>query len=244
MLIISYYFSANSQVRAISISGGIVNHVLKDNVFSDLRFEGFVSQFGLDFQNINSKSYLSIAINGNYGTIDYNKFFKTSYLDFNLIANYARSINKTNLNSLYVGGSFKSLINILDYNGYENGSWMTGYSLAILLRKNLRLKKTIITTELSFPLVGLFSRPTYAGRDEFVFSNTDNISKIIFSRNKFYSFQNYINPCVSLRYTYSLGKIKMYSVLRYEFLYLNSVHKYLKSSLGINVGVTFTIKKS
>lgn len=243
ILIISIQCIAISQVKSISVRGGIVNQVLKDKVFSDLKFEGFVSQLSLDFQSISSKSYWSIALTGNYGGIGYNEFFNTQYLDFNFIATYARSANQANLNALYVGASFKSLVNIIDYDGYENGSWLTGYSVAILLKKNINLKKTIINTELSLPIGGLLSRPPYAGRDEFVFSNTDNISKIIFSRNKFYSFNNFINPCASIKYAYSFSKTKIFSVISYEFIYLNSIHKYLKSSVGISVGLTYNFNK-
>jgi len=118
---------------------GVSNASLKDQVFSDLKFNGIVFQSSLGFEKTTNLSFWSVGLSGKLGTIKYDNIFPTLYLDFDLSFKFAKTIDHSARNSLYAGGVFASKLNILDYDGYENGSWMSGHSLGLLLRKNIIL---------------------------------------------------------------------------------------------------------
>lgn len=241
--LLSFAQESQPNTRNLYLEIGVSHESLKDKVFADLKFDGPIFQAGLGFEKTTNKSFWSVDLSGNFGTIKYGNIFPTLYLDLGLGFKYAKSINSTDQNSLFAGGAIYSNLNILDYNGYENGSWMTGHNIGILLKKNVLLKNHAVETELIFPLISLISRPPYAGRDEFVFSNTDNIPKIILTRNKLYSVNKFFNPKVSFKYSYDLGKLDLFSRVQYEFLLLNTENKYLRNSLEINFGLALDFNR-
>jgi len=227
----------------LNIKLGLSQESVKDIVFSDLKFHGIVPSFGIAFEKEKANTHLSIFANGKYGKIDYdNKYFKSDFIDMNLGFKYAKVLPNKFLSDLYLGTVINAGLNILDYDGYENGSWMSGYSLGFFARKKFSFgEKQNLVAELHYPVIALLSRPQYAGRDEFVFANTDKISKILFTRNKLYSIDKFINPLIKIRYNYSLEKLNLFSSLNYEFLYLDSTIKNYRNSIGLHVGVFFNL---
>ena len=241
LIALSAFAQDEPKQRNLYIKIGPSSQSLKDKVFSDLNFKGLVLAYGIGYNKSNSKKYYGIDITGNYGNISYEGLFKSAYINFNLAIKYTVNLNKENINGLYAGPALNARLNILDYEGYDNGSWMSGYSLDLLLRKNISLVELPLSLEFTLPLVGLLSRPAYAGRDEFVFANTDKIPKILFSRNDLYFMNQFLNPQIALNYQKASGRFNFLSSIRYEFLYLDSVNEYYKNSIDLHFGIVWNL---
>lgn len=233
---ISVNLSAQSDSKKLVVHGGALQVALVDEVFSDLRFGGLLYQVGVGYEQNKGRSFWSFNLKGDAGNIDYNNLFTSYYLELNLDLKLGRSINQNDQSAFYAGAFINGRLNILDYDGYENGSWMSGYSLGVFVRKSWGKH---VEVELDVPLVGLLSRPPYAGRDEYVFANTDNISKILFTRNEVFTIQEFLNPLVLVRYTYPIGRVDVFGAAQYSFLWLDGENPYSRSKLGVNLGFMF-----
>jgi len=243
VLIVCQSWSLDLYAQEYSGSGfnvilNLSNETLKDKAFSDLRFNGNTFGLGLEYEKLNSRSYSSLGVAADFGNIGYNNFFASDYINLVFRLKYAKQLENFAIKKFHAGFTFDSRLNILDYDGFENGSWTSGYSLGLLLRKEIVVKGTRLEIEFALPFIGLLSRPPYTGIDEYVFANTDKIAKILFTRNKLYTLNKFINPSLSLKYRKDIGKINLFTSIHYEFLFIDSVLAYTKHSFGLNLGLT------
>jgi len=211
---------------------GIANKTLKDRSFSKLRFHGFIPSLEIGYENT-KKNYWNIDLLAKYGIINYrNRHFPTTYIEGNLSIRYALPVSDKS----WAGGRFRTSLNVLDYDGFDNGAWMTKHHLDVFLRHSFNISKHSFIGEFTYPLIGLASRPRYAGLDEFIAANSDNIPKILYAQNKIYTLHNYAEPTLRLKYIFKSGKSNYYSRLTYSYLYLNSVNAYFKHSIRLSFG--------
>lgn len=219
-----------------TLESGISYLSLKDITFSPIVFSGFIPNVSLGFnQNRRNGVLWSADISISYGNIDYNNtYFSSTYTSAEVSFNYLLKVKSSENSKFYLGGQFSSVLNILDYEGFSSASWYTAQQLEPILLYNYTIsEKQSITGQFSYPLVGLVSRPSYAGVDEFVVANSNNVPKILYSRMKLYSLNKLINPNFQLKYTYNLRKIIVSIIGNYSYLHVNSARKYFKNELGL-----------
>lgn len=236
----------NKKQSTISLSLGLDNQTLKDRTFSPTVFSGNTPCFGIGFeQNIRDEKLWSTSLNGSAGIIDYkNKYFETNYISAQFRFNYLWKIKSYENSKLYFGGQVRSVMNILDYDGFASGSWFTSQQLEpMLIYKHKISDKQSITGQFSYPIIGLVGRPKYAGVDEFTVINSDNIPEILYSRLKLQSINKLINPNLALKYSYEVQKAVFSISANYNYLQVNSVRKYYKNSLGLQLMFQLKIGK-
>ncbi len=235
-LMINCFASAQSkevQLRKdLSIQTGLNFLSLKDLTFSPIVFKGAIPEVRLGFNsNKTHKTFWSISAAASTGEIDYqNKYFSSNIVSADFSLNYLSNISTHGNSTFYFGGRFNSVLNILEYDGFLSGSWYTAHTLEPIFICNFTLNEQhVLTGKFHTPIAGLVSRPTYGGVDEYVVSNVDNITKIIFGRSKFYSIDKLINPTLELKYNYLLPKLGFSISGEYNYLQVNSIRKYYKN---------------
>jgi len=225
--------------NALTLSPGLDYISLKDQTFSPIVFTGFAPKINIGFsQNRNGHALWHADLAISVGNIDYeNEYFESTYVSAQLSLNYLSIIKSNRKSKIYVGGQFRSALNLLEYESFASGSWFTTQQLEpIILYKYEVSDKQSITGNFSFPIIGLIGRPSYAGIDEFVVINSENISKILYSRLQIQSFNKLINPNFELVYSYNFRRSRFSISANYSYLQVNSIRKYFKHEFGINVG--------
>lgn len=230
----------------LTIQAGVNYLSLIDQTFSPIVIAGTIPNFRIGFnQNKRNKTLWSTDISVAYGNLDYNnEYFSSTYASVQLSFNYLSKIKSFGKSKLYLGGQFSSVLNILDYDGFESGSWYTAQQLEPILIYHYAIsEKQAVSGQFSYPIASLVGRPNYAGVDEFVVANSDNIPKILYSRMKIYSLNKLINPNFELKYSYNLRKIVLSISANYSYLQVNSISKYYKNELGLNLQFQLKIGK-
>lgn len=237
---------SNKKHNALALSVGLDNISLKDQTFSPSVFSGNIPNLSLGFsRNIRDQKLLNTFISVSVGDIDYkNQYFTSTYYSAQFSFNYLWKINSYGQSKIFLGGQFGSILNLLDYDGFVSASWFTALQLAPVLIYSYDIsEKHSISGQFSHPIMNLVSRPSYAGIDEFVVINTENVPRILYSRLKLYSLNKLINPNLELKYSYELQKSVFSISANYSYLQVNSIRKYYKNSLGFNLMFQIKIGK-
>jgi len=181
---------------------------------------------------------LSAAI----GNIDYNnEYFSSTYNSVHLELNYLSNIKSLERSKVYLGGQLASVLNVLEYDRFESGGWYTAQELEVVAAyKYFHSEKVALSGQLSYPIAGLVSRPSYGGIDEYVVANSFSVPKVIYGRKQFYSLDRLINPSLELKYSYSFRKLVLSIAGEYSYLQVNSVRKYFKNEWSL--GLEFQLK--
>jgi len=231
---------------AVTIQAGLDYISFKDRTFSPIVFSGTIPEIRLSFnQNRKDRRLWSTNISISSGNIDYmNKYFSSSISSLNFSFNYLAKFASFGRSKFYLGGQFGSAIDLINYENFASGAWFTAQKLEPILIYRYKIKeRQSISGKFSFPIVSLVGRPSYAGVDEFVVVNSDNIPKILYSRMKVYSLNKLVNPDFELRYSYVLRRFAFSVSVSYSYLQVNSIRKYYKNELGLNIGFQVKIGK-
>ncbi|MEE9439266.1 MAG: hypothetical protein V3V14_09730 [Saprospiraceae bacterium] len=233
-----YSISPLKIINKITIQSGASYLALKDQTFSPIVFSGVIPSIRLGFnQNRYNEKLWNTDISLSYGNIDYkNKYFKSTFIAAQFTFNYLWKIRSFKNSKIFLGGQFKSVLNLLDYDGFNSAGWFTAQQLEPILIYTYAISgRQSISGQFSYPIMSLVSRPSYAGIDEFVVVNSDNVPKILYSRMKLYSLNKLINPNIELKYSYTLKRSIFSISANYSYLQVNSVRKYYKNTLGLNL---------
>ena len=229
-----------------AISIGAEQASLKDRTFSPTVFSGILPTANLAFRRNNrDQKLISARIRASYGNIeDSGEYFRSTITSAGLSINYLSRIKSTTQSKVFFGGQFKSVLEVLDYNGFESGSWFTAQRLEPILHYQYSLSdEHLIAGQFSYPLLSYVTRPNYAGVDEFVIVNSQNIPKILYSRGQFQSITKVIHPEVELNYYFSMDRIRFTASAHWSYLQVNSVWKYRKLNTGFRIGAQLKILK-
>ncbi len=241
LFVYQFVFGQNDSTKisnSLKIEAGVDFISLKDQTFSPTVFSGNTPMFGLGFsQNIRNEKLWNTDISISYGNIDYkNEYFTSTYIAAQFRFNYLWKIRSLKNSKIFLGGQFGSVINLLDYDGFNSAGWFTAQQLEpVLIYTYTISEKHSISGQFSHPIVSLVSRPSYAGIDEFVVINSDNVPKILYSRMKLFSLNKLINPNLELKYSYKLKRTIFSISANYSYLQVNSVRKYYKNKFGLNL---------
>jgi len=233
-------------LNTLSISPGLDYISLKDRTFSPIVFAGTAPKISLGFrQNRRNEKLWGSSISASVGEINHkSEYFESIYVSAQFTFDYLSLIKSIGKSKVYLGGQFRSELNILNYDDFYSGSWYTAQQLEpILIYKFIASGKQSITGQFSFPIIGLVGRPGYAGVDEFVVVNSLNIPKILYSKTKIQSLNKFINPTFKIEYSYNLPKIRFTLAANYSYLQVNSIRKYYRNELGFHLGFHFKFGK-
>ncbi len=239
-----------------SFKAGLFNERLVDETFSGILFQGVLPKYTLGYKHKKLRIELqSSTPNLDKTNIDFdNTFFPSTLLDAHLKIGLSKTfeLDFTYGAKLNLGGQLHSQLMVLNYDNFDSGSWLTAQRLDVTARleKHLRTRKEQwVHLDVSYPLFALASRPAYAGIDNFLVENSDDILKILYSRNDFYSGIGLVNPELTLTYFYKpvnyhdyttfAEKLMLHLSLHYEYLYINSVKPLSRNSFGIELGLTY-----
>jgi len=227
----------------LTIQPGISYLSLKDQTFSPIVFSGTSPTIKLGFgQNRRNEARWNTDISASYGNIDYqNEYFPSAYLSAQFSFNYLSKFKSLGKANLFLGAQFRSVLNILDFEGFNSGSWYSAQQLEPMLIYDFRIsEEQSITAQFSYPIASLVSRPRYS-KDEFVVANSANIPKILYSRMNLYSLNKLINPNFKLGYSYDFRKVVFSITGEYDYLQVNSITKYYKNEWGLNLSFQLKI---
>lgn len=237
---------AQGRTNYLFVQAGIESLSLKDRTFSPTVFSGVVPQVGVGFhQNIRDERLWNARVSASVGTIDYeNRYFPSDYTSAQLTFNYLWKAETIGQSKLFVGAQLESVLNVLDYEGFSSGSWFSAQQLEPIVQYTYPIAENqSISGQFSYPILSLVSRPPYAGVDETVVINSDNIPKILYSRTELYSLGKLIDPNLELKYVYRFSKGVFTLAANYNYLQVNSIRKYYRNRLGINATYHLKIGK-
>ena len=235
------------KISSLSFSTGLNYIKFKDRTFSPIVFSGLLPEINLGFRKTTEKNSLwNIDLNLSYGTVNHtNNYFESTFVSAQLAFNYLKEIKSDKKSRIYLGGQIRSILNVMDYEGFASGSWYSAQQLEpILIYDYTITNRQSIRGQFHCPIFNLVSRPSYAGVDEFVVVNSDNISKILYSRLKVYSLNKIINPNFEIQYLFKLKKINFSFSTRYSYLQVNSIRRYKRNQLNLNLGIHIKIGKN
>jgi len=241
------------KTNSIHIQAGTANVLMKDRSFSPLNFHGLTSAFTLGYQRQKKEHLLVFDIKAKYGTLTYNKYFPTSMYDVKLSGGYAKKIHENQPLQGFLGAKVHTALRLLDYNGFDNGSWISSIGLDILYVGEYALNdKYALRIDFSYPIFAYAVRPPYAGFDAYVseLAADDKIPTILFSKGILTSGIKLVNPVLTLGYIYEASE-KIDISIHYSFDYLHyNPSNYIRNSKVINsftntflVGVNIKFKK-
>ena len=235
----------------LSVGGSFTNEQILDRTFSPLKFSGNIPRLHVGFERISSSTkrwFIELNVSQfnadvvKQNIFDGEDYFKSTLVNFNLTGGLTKTIVDKDKYQLQVGGQFSSRTLALSYNDFDSGSWMTSQNLEVLAKAILPLEDNQeLVIAFSYPLLSLYSRPTYGGVDDFVINYSDDILKIFYSRMKLKSGLGYVNPMLSAKYRIGFGKINLYAKVKAEYLSLNSVTKLNWNSVGAELGFAFKL---
>lgn len=243
---VGYGQNDSAITNTLTLSPGLDYISLKDRTFSPIVFTGVAPKVKLGFsQNRRGHALWHSIITVSLGNINHeNEYFSSTYASVHFCFNYLSIIKSSRKSKIYLGGQFRSALDVLDYDGFESGAWFSAQQLEPIILYTFSIsEKQSFTGQFSYPVVSLVSRPRYAGVDEFVVINSDNISKILYSRKQIQSLNKVINPNFKFKYAYNLPKICFSISANYSYLQVNSIRKYYKHEFGINLGFHLKISK-
>ena len=233
------------------VGGSFTNEQILDRTFSPLKFSGNIPRLHVGFERISSSNkrwFIELNVSQfnadvvKENIVDGENYFKSTLVNFNLTGGFTKAIVENNKYQFQVGGQFSSKAIALSYNDFDAGSWLTSQNLEVLAKAILPVEDNQeFVVAFSYPLLSLYSRPTYGGIDDFVVNYSDDILKIIYSRVKLKSGLGYVNPKLSAKYRVGFGKINLYAKMNAEFLSLNSVTKLNWNSVGAELGISFKL---
>ncbi len=232
--------NAPTKINLISLEAGLSNEVLLDQTFSRLKFQGWVPCFKVGYEKKIPKSYFwKLTLRAAYGGVDYNNtLFSSDFIEARLVCSYARAVWIKPNNIAYVGANISSNVGILDYNGFDSGSWLTAQNIAAFSRLETKItQKHGLETTFALTLLSAYSRPPYGGINEFIVANSDNIPAIIYSNIKLDSFNKVLCPELNLNYTYQLPKLTLFAGINYRYIRVLSVRKLYRNSTAFKVGI-------
>jgi len=206
----------------------------KDNVFSLLKFQGQLVQPHIGYRrNKGGNRQWSIYFSPGLGSIFYNKelagtdrtkHFTSSRYQAGLELDYLfRSTT-----SRWLGVGFISSAMILDFDGFDNGSWYTQQALAVKAKEDFSLSDRL----------NLISRPSYSEVDEWVVIQEDSVGNIIYGRSELYAIGQFINPIFQVR-LYPSNSSRWYLKARYYYHGISSIKSFREHGLGVSLGYTF-----
>lgn len=245
---------SSPKTSAIHIHAGAANILMKDRSFSPLNFYGTTFASALGYEKQKKEHLLVFDLKVKYGTLTYNKYFPTDMYDVKLSGGYARKLHYEHQPLQgFVGAKVHGALRLLNYNGFDNGSWISSVGLDIFYVGEYTLNdKHALRVDFSYPILAYAVRPPYAGFDAYVseLAADNKIPTILFTKGILTSGVKLVNPVLTLGYVYNLSD-KMDISARYSFDYLHyHPSNYIRNSRVINsfnntflIGINIKFKK-
>lgn len=242
------------KTSSIHVHIGAANVLMKDRSFSALNFSGTILTTTLGYEKQKKEHLLVFDLNTKYGTLTYGKYFPTDLYDLKLSGAYARKLRyKHQPLQGFLGAKVHSALRLLDYNGFDNGSWISSVGLDIFYVGEYTLNhKNTLRIDFSYPILAYAVRPPYAGFDAYVseLASDNKIPTILFTKGILTSGLKLVNPTLVLGYVYDLSdKIDISARYSFDFLHYHPSN-YIRNSKVINsftntflVGVNIKFKK-
>lgn len=231
--------------KSINLNVGFSRDLLADNYFSKLRFDGLGIRFGLNYDSKSEKHWWNIGANGGFGTISTSKdYFPTRLTSYKLSGLYTHRVTEIGPVEFYLGGKIQSRGQILNFEDYDNISWLAAHGFSLQTAFNFPFfKKHSIKLNISLPFLTYVSHPPYAGFDEKV----DEMSEIeLLFTGDWVTFNKFNHPELKLQYGFEINKHFQVG-LQYLLSYLNSqeIHdsKAIENVFSVSSSFRFGSKK-
>ncbi len=234
--------------HTIALSVGQSNENILDRIFSPISLQSSLTKFAFAYHQEKRNEFFVDLNSSNLSlekpNISYNNdLFPSSLIDVNIKVGYLRPIKKKP--NLRIGAQLHNSVFVLSFDNYSSGSWLTSEMLEFVGKYQLSLlERHQLSLIAAYPIIGLASRPPYSGLDKFVIDNSDNVAKVVFSKNQLKSGLGYINPQLALHYQYLFGALGFRASLDYQYLHVNSVKSLSQQSIGIYLGLSYTLNQA
>lgn len=210
--------------KSFEVQLGIAPTTMKDQNFSQLRMKGSPIFFSLQYEKQKANRLWQFAFTPSYGKIKIRDgYFPTDDVQLNMHLVYAQAIRNTangDAFGVYIGGKLRSSTMLLIYDGFENGGWMTSQGVDLFARFQYPISdKQHIEANFTYPIFAFVTRPPYGGYDSYVYENSNNVPKVIYSRANFETGASYIHPQLGIKYRYLLGNKSL--VLSWNIAYVS-----------------------
>ncbi len=198
--------------------------VLRDDVYSLLRFGGLEAQVALGYEHRWARHRLGMRGGFALGRMNNEgQHFpsRSSVLDFDL--QYLTKVPvggpAQQRHHIWLGAALASTNWLLYFNDYENLSWTTSQAAALRMEYERRFgERHSLVLRADLPVVAWVGRPPYAGYDGRISEIQDHpVAHLL--EGEIGSLHNFLNPAGSMGYRLSLDKVTEID-LRYTSTYL------------------------
>lgn len=225
---------------------GVAPTILKDQNFSQLRLTGSPLFLTLQYEKQKGNRLWQFAFTPGYGKIKIKDgFFPTDDVQLNMHLIYAQAIRNVAIGDdfgLYLGGKLRSSTRILIYDGFENGGWLTTQGLDLFARFHYPIgDNQQLEANISYPLFAFVARPPYGGYDSYVYENSNNVPKVIYSRANFETGATYVHPQIGVHYRYQLNKMSIVASWDMAYVSYQEVKPIQSFSHALGVGLRFKV---
>lgn len=247
--LISFGLHASEKNRLADLEAeiGLSIHSILDDGYAAFTFNSVNPVYAFSFERDKNTNRIGFGLDAVIGSTNYNDYalFKTTLIDFELYALYARKIGlKSEQSDIYLGPvldyDILFLLNMDDEFQVGNVSYTVALSLGLYAGLDHEFsEKNELSAAFQLPLLTSVVRNPYTGYNQTTTLLTDygdNLPPLIFHNPEITHGFDFFRPRIDLKWKYQLtDKLKLAPAAGIEYLSYNAINpiKYFRSDLSI-----------
>lgn len=237
------------RISEFNVGVGLAAHSILDEGYAAFAFNSINPNLNLSYQRDKNNNRMEFGLDAVVGSTNYNdyKLFKTSLIDVNLYALYARRLNLNNEKmQLHLGGiadyDILFLLNMPEEYDVGNVSYTVATSLGLYVGYDYQInEKNKASINFKHPLISNVVRNPYTGYNQTTALLTDygdNLPPLIFHNPQLTHGFKFFRPSLELEWERKISqKTTLVPKLSIEYLNYNSINpiKYFRTNLSIGI---------